>query len=263
MRFRYTEQPALDGDLDEIVEALWETSILAAGTYVVLPDGRMDLVARCEIATPGDERVASVAIIGPSSRPSRIPVESTQWFLGARYSPGFGACLGVTPSAIVDEAVRGDGVHAALGADLDSLMQARGRPRIRAAFRALASRRASMAAALPGATRIAIERLHGSAGKVTIRELASMTCTPERSLRRHVQQAIGLPPKTFAGILRFHKAMRLINTDPAPALADVAAACGYSDQAHLTRECQRFGGFTPGQRLPATLVTMPLGSLAD
>lgn len=34
-------------------------------------------------------------------------------------------------------------------------------------------------------------------------------------------------------------------------------------EAHLTREFQRFGGFTPGQRLPATLVTLPLGGVAD
>lgn len=263
MRYRYIEQPACDDAPDAVIEALWETSIISPGTYVVLPDGRMDLVARCDVAVAGEERVVSVAIIGASSRPNRLPVEKDQWFIGARYSPGFGACLGVAPSRVADAALRGDDVLVALGDDLGGLMRARGLPQIRAAFRALALRRAAMAAALPEPARIAIERLHHSAGTVAISELASLTGTPERTLRRHVRQAIGLPPKTFAGILRFHKAMRIMNAESAPMLADVAAACGYSDQAHLTRECQRFGGFTPGQRLPVTLVTMPLGSLAD
>ena len=75
-----------------------------------------------------------------------------------------------------------------------------------------------------------------------------------------MQRAIGLPIKVFADVLRFQNGMRLLLSEQPASLALVAAACGYSDQAHLTGEFQRFGGFTPARRLAATLVTMPMPS---
>ncbi|MET0505864.1 MAG: helix-turn-helix domain-containing protein [Luteibacter sp.] len=260
---RYLEHELAAGD-DACVEALWETSILAAGTYVVLPDGRMDLVLRCDHAGPVDTAtVAGIAIIGPSSRPAAIPVEAGQRFIGVRFRPGFGACLGVDPASLVDSALRGNEATKVLGDVSIDILEARGLTNIRAAFRDMVKRRTSLAPPLPSSTMAAITLLHDSAGRASVAELSAATGVPDRTLRRRMRQAVGLPPKVFAGVLRFQHAMRRLQGDDPPSLVDVAADCGYSDQAHLTREFQRFGGFTPGQRLPATLVTLPLGGVAD
>jgi AraC-like DNA-binding protein len=261
-RHRYLEHPAI-ADAHAPVEAFWETSILEEGTYLVLPDGRMDLVVRCEEAETPNVRVAAIAIIGPSSRPARIPVAKGQRFIGARLRPGFGGCLGVAPTSVVDEAIRDDAARHSLGTNGTKLIEARGLPEISKALRDVVNQCASRAQDPEPSTLAAIGLLHASAGCATVVELSSATGVPDRTLRRRIHQAVGLSPKRFAGVLRFQHAMRRLQQPQAPSLAEVATDCGYSDQAHLTREFQRFGGFTPGHRLPATLVTFPLGQLAD
>jgi AraC-like DNA-binding protein len=46
-------------------------------------------------------------------------------------------------------------------------------------------------------------------------------------------------------VLRFDRARRLLGRVDRPGLADVAATCGYYDQAHLTREWNELAGCTP------------------
>jgi AraC-like DNA-binding protein len=64
---------------------------------------------------------------------------------------------------------------------------------------------------------------------------------------------IGVSPKTAARILRFEHACKLINRER-PSLAHVAAACGFHDQPHMTREWNLLAGCTPrawiSQELP-------------
>ena len=47
-------------------------------------------------------------------------------------------------------------------------------------------------------------------------------------------------------MIRLDRAVSALRTG-APRIAEVAAACGYADQAHLARELRELGGVTPGQ----------------
>jgi transcriptional regulator GlxA family with amidase domain len=49
----------------------------------------------------------------------------------------------------------------------------------------------------------------------------------------------------MARVMRFERARRLLVSHARPALADVAAACGYADQAHLTRDWRALAGQSP------------------
>jgi methylphosphotriester-DNA--protein-cysteine methyltransferase len=61
-----------------------------------------------------------------------------------------------------------------------------------------------------------------------------------RLFRRHV----GLAPKTYARVRRFHEA--LARLPAAPNRATLALDLGYADQAHFNHEFRRFAGVSPG-----------------
>ncbi|WP_034851879.1 helix-turn-helix domain-containing protein [Inquilinus limosus] len=66
----------------------------------------------------------------------------------------------------------------------------------------------------------------------------------ERSLRRRCHEAFGYGPKTLDRILRFQRFLTLAEAGE-EGLSALAAAAGYADQAHLTREVRRLSGLTP------------------
>jgi AraC-like DNA-binding protein len=67
----------------------------------------------------------------------------------------------------------------------------------------------------------------------------------ERYLERHLQRDVGLTPKHYLRIQRFYRALQLHGQQPHWNWAQIAAATGYADQAHLTREWKTFTGHPP------------------
>ena len=67
----------------------------------------------------------------------------------------------------------------------------------------------------------------------------------ERSLRRRCHEAFGYGPKSLDRILRFQHFLWLAGAGEETGLSALAAAAGYADQAHLTREARRLSGLTP------------------
>jgi AraC-like DNA-binding protein len=59
------------------------------------------------------------------------------------------------------------------------------------------------------------------------------------------RREFGVPPKLFARILRFDHAVRQLRHNQVTSWAELADACGYADQAHLTRDFRAFAGSPP------------------
>jgi AraC-like DNA-binding protein len=91
-------------------------------------------------------------------------------------------------------------------------------------------------------------RLVSTHGTITISALASEVGWSERHLASRFRTEIGLSPKAAARVIRFQRARRLIGRRPG---ADVAAECGYFDQAHLVRDFVAFSGLSPTAWLAA------------
>jgi transcriptional regulator GlxA family with amidase domain len=64
-----------------------------------------------------------------------------------------------------------------------------------------------------------------------------------RQLDRRCLEAFGYGPRRLTRVLRFGRAMDEARIGAA--LAQVAAGCGYADQAHLSREVRALAGTTP------------------
>ena len=88
-------------------------------------------------------------------------------------------------------------------------------------------------------------------GRLRVADVARRVGWSERHLTARFRAETGLAPKEAARVVRFDRARRALATSPRPGLAELAAATGYADQAHLTREWRALTGLSPLRWLAA------------
>jgi AraC-like DNA-binding protein len=84
-----------------------------------------------------------------------------------------------------------------------------------------------------------------SGGRRPVGRLAGDTGYTRQHLARLFRAEFGLSPKLASRVVRFEQAQRLLRAAPRGSAARVAVACGYADQAHLTRDFVELAGCTP------------------
>lgn len=89
--------------------------------------------------------------------------------------------------------------------------------------------------------------LHGAGGDLTVASLAEHVGWSRRHLVTRFTGEFGVFPKEAARIFRLQRARTLAARGRA--LGDVAAECGFADQAHLTREWRTMAGRSPTSTL--------------
>jgi AraC-like DNA-binding protein len=89
------------------------------------------------------------------------------------------------------------------------------------------------------------QRLRSTYGDVRVADLAAELGCSRKHLAARFREHVGLPPKLAARMLRFRRAAELLASARGKGLAELAAACGYYDQAHLDRDFREFAGTTP------------------
>jgi AraC-like DNA-binding protein len=90
----------------------------------------------------------------------------------------------------------------------------------------------------------ALERTNGS---VPVGHLAERIGRSRRHLTARFREQVGLGPKTFARVLRFSRAVELLQGGRGDSFAELAYECGYFDQSHLIRDFHAFAGTTPAE----------------
>jgi AraC-like DNA-binding protein len=90
----------------------------------------------------------------------------------------------------------------------------------------------------------AYNKVIASGGRVRMSALAGELGWSRKHLAGKFSNAIGVGPKTLSRIVRFNRALGL-SRQVESHWADIAADCGYADQAHLVREFRDLAGETP------------------
>jgi len=204
----------------------------------VLPDACADLIW---------EAGRGAFVAGPDTGPVVVPSSPGSVLVGARFLPGAGGpALRVPLDELCDARVDADSLSRDLGERLPGTLAPR------AALLRIAGTAARLALAGPPdqAVRAAATRLADPRARVE--SLAGELGLSERQLRRRCHAAAGYGPKTLQRVLRFGRFLREVDAAGADAdLVRIAAATGYADQAHLTRECTRLAGLAPAALLRA------------
>jgi AraC-like DNA-binding protein len=101
------------------------------------------------------------------------------------------------------------------------------------------------------------DRLRQTRGAISVADLAAETGWSARHLGEQFRTETGLSPKAGARVIRFDRARRrLLRVQAAAgrvALAELAAECGYYDQAHLARDFRDLAGCPPSVLLAEEL----------
>jgi AraC-like DNA-binding protein len=78
----------------------------------------------------------------------------------------------------------------------------------------------------------------------TVRQVVAESGYSHRRFNDHFVRATGMTPKLYCRVVRFERLLTSWAEKPDLPSSRLAAQCGYSDQAHLSREFRDFAGIT-------------------
>jgi AraC-like DNA-binding protein len=201
-------------------------------------------------------------LLGPLTTATYQEVPAGGTVIGMRLRPGvLGGLLGMSADELVDQDIAGTDIWRD-AAHLTDVLGEAATPR--AALAQLQSFVAHSTDELDPLVHEAVRNLMPwhSSGTAALPALLSIS---GRQLRRRCRAAVGLGPKELHRILRFQGFVARVQASIAQQrasdadLARWAVEVGYHDQAHLSRECRRLSGVTPGEYLAQSIAACTCG----
>jgi AraC-like DNA-binding protein len=221
-------------------------------TLIFTLDDKLTIAQHSDPAQPADRFDTLVG--GLRTRPALITHQGRQSGVQLGLSPlGSRALLGMPAAELAGLDVHGDDVLGGFASAVRDRLRAAAtwNERFAVLDRALLSRMrlADERAGIGAEVRLAWQRLLRSGGTAPVAELAAETGWSDRHLRAKFRAETGLSPKAAARVIRFCRARRILQRRAVAGeplrLAELAACCGYFDQAHLDRDFALLAGCSP------------------
>jgi AraC-like DNA-binding protein len=254
---RYVARPPTP-QLAGLVEYVWASQGAPAHAQErVVPTGTLELCislvdgqGRLHGTAGGDRSFSGAFVAGAYRRPFSFDTREEASVVGVHLRPGCaGVILGVPPGELTDRHVDLEALWGRRARELrERLCAARTTPQRFAILEAeLVSRldprhvHPAVAYALDGLAR----------PQVRVGDIAKGAALSQRRLIELFTATVGLTPKRFGRILRFHRAAALARR-AALEWTRVAHECGYYDQAHLIRDFRELAEVTPSDLMRAS-----------
>lgn len=109
------------------------------------------------------------------------------------------------------------------------------------------SRKLRDAVPIHPAVRYSVEQLSRTGGVRRVRQIQLDTGLSHTRFIQLFREHVGLTPKLFCRVRRFRGVLDRIEKQLAVHWAELAADCGYFDQAHLIHDFRAFAGITPAE----------------
>ncbi len=249
--------------LDAFITRIWYCSDapLHAQERVLPGGGAVDLIVNLasdairthDPANPGALRARSGAIVsGAHTRSYLVDPRQRVSVMGAHFRPG-GAFpfLGVSAAEIVDAHVELEDLWGGAGRELREQLLAAWSPseRLRLLEAALLAKLRRARVGHP-AVAAAVAALREGGEEVRVSQVASAVGLSHRRFVEVFEREVGLTPKLYARLRRFHGVKERLARNGEPASwATLAIEAGYCDQSHMIRDFVAFSGLSPASYL--------------
>nr|WP_241159994.1 helix-turn-helix domain-containing protein [Parabacteroides sp. ZJ-118] len=85
--------------------------------------------------------------------------------------------------------------------------------------------------------------------RIEVNALAENACLGYRQFKRVFTNYVGMSPKEYYRVVRFQRALYLLQNNPEMEFIDLAYSCGFYDPSHLVKDFKEFTGCSPTQYL--------------
>ena len=245
--------------LANVVEYVWASQGAPAHARErVVPTGTLELVVslvdvegRIHDTLGLDRSFSGAGVAGAYRRPFTFDTREDASVVGVHFKPGqAGVVLGVPPGELMDRHVDLEDIWGRRARELrDRLCTATTTSERFAILEAELVSRLDARRAHP-AVMYALDVLARPQARVgDIAKAASLT---QRRLIELFTAAVGITPKRFGRVLRFHRATALARSSTLD-WTRVAHQCGYYDQAHLIHDFRELAEMTPSDLMRASV----------